>query len=93
MKYFLLLSVGPVLLNCTVEKNKAKPGVQQPASPATASTAINYDSCKNVIRLIKQQQKPLWAKSPVSVKEKIFTRKEPMQAGYWTGVNTKCWER
>jgi len=73
MKYLLLLIVWPVLLNCTQEKSKERPGVRQPASATTAATATNYDSCKNVIRLIRQKQKPLWAKNSLSAKEKIFT--------------------
>ncbi len=39
----------------------------------TAATALNYDSCKKDILLIKQKNKPGWAKLAKPQKEKIFT--------------------
>ena len=71
MKLLLLLASQTFLINCTHKENKITAEKQKPPSPVI--TKINYDSCKKVIVLNKQKQKPLWGSISKTEKEKIFT--------------------
>ena len=71
MKLVLLLAFQAFLINCTYKKTKIMAEKQK--HPAPVITKINYDSCKKVIVLNKQKQKPLWASISKTEKEKIFT--------------------
>ncbi len=70
MKLFLLLVVL-TSFSCTQEEKKRNQSVQSPQ--VAVIPAINYDSCKKLIRLYKQIKKPEWNRLSKPEKEKIFT--------------------
>ncbi len=65
---FLFLAT---LTNCSQKEDKITPKVRVSKKPEMAT--INYDSCKNVILITKQNQKTRWPKISKHEKEKIFT--------------------
>ena len=67
--YFLILFT---IFSCNNPYNKPSKN-KQLAIGATSASAINYDSCKRQIHLIKQQNRAVWKNMPVAKKEKIFT--------------------
>lgn len=73
MKWIHLLLVVIMIFNsCYSEKTKLRSGIQKPQIAET--TAINYDSCKKEILLLKEKQKPAWRNMAKPQKEKIFCK-------------------
>jgi hypothetical protein len=59
------------LIACSNSSKEIKPALNH--ASAVIPNAINYDSCKKSIYLIKQKSKTSWNKLPVPEKEKMFT--------------------
>jgi hypothetical protein len=59
-----------LLIACIKNEKKLKPSANRQNA---AVTALNYDSCKKYILLIKQKNKISWAKLAKLQKEKLFT--------------------
>lgn len=70
MKLALLLLLTS-LTNCSQKENKINDQVQIPKASVIAK--INYDSCKKLILISKQNQKAGWMNLSKAEKEKIFT--------------------
>lgn len=62
----------PIIFLFVACGNKAKPLPHQ-SLQAVATAALNYDSCKKTILLLKQKNKADWNKLSIPQKEKIFT--------------------
>jgi hypothetical protein len=63
--------IAVILLIACIKKEKR---LKSSAHPQNATvTALNYDSCKKHILLIKQKNKTSWAKLAKPQKEKLFT--------------------
>lgn len=72
MKYLLPIWCLLFFITCKHNKSPNKKGSHtQPAQAAAKN--INYDSCKKIITLLKQQKRTIWAALPKSEKEKIVT--------------------
>jgi hypothetical protein len=72
MKYFLFLGLLILFTFCRNKKiTLNKP--TQTSNTVAANAAINYDSCKRAIALLKRKTKNTWAILPHSEKEKIIT--------------------
>lgn len=72
MKSALRLFFLILLTNCTQKQSKVKVKVKAPQASIIA--AINYDSCKKAILVIKQNQKAAWPVISKPKKETIFIK-------------------
>jgi hypothetical protein len=71
MRLALALLFLASLSYCSQKENRINTQVRVSKKPEPAT--INYDSCKNVIRLTKKDQKARWPGLSKTEKEEIFT--------------------